>query len=161
MESPKTGTGRVIIVGSDGSPQSDAALRWAFTVGAQRADTVRAITVYPRDELLPGTSFALQPRGRMPHAEQAITPAEHIAALRAETPGAPEVETVEAAGDPATQLVSATTDADLLVIGAHQHSVVGDLLLGSVSRECVRYAHCPVVVITPEAANRLNPASVG
>ena len=147
-------TGRVIIVGMDGSPRGDAALRWTLEVGAHAGDTVRAILVRPRDSLLPGTSFALQPHGRIPEAGYSLV--EHVTALAIETAASVETRTVH--GDPATELVTASADADLLVLGAHRGGAVADLVLGSVGRECVRFSRCPVVVITPEAAHRLAPA---
>lgn len=144
-------TGRVIIVGTDGSPRGDAAMRWALEIGAHAGDTVRAILVRPRDTLLPGTSFANQPHGRVPEADYSLDT--RVRELGIETAAAVETRTVH--GDPATELVTASADADLLVLGAHRGGVVADLVLGSVGRECVRYSRCPVVVITPEAANRL------
>ncbi|MGW3966535.1 universal stress protein [Amycolatopsis sp. NPDC005003] len=68
-------TGRALIVGMDGSPRGDAALRWALEIGAHAGDTVRAILVRPRDTLLPGTSFAIQPHGRGPEAASRLAPA--------------------------------------------------------------------------------------
>jgi nucleotide-binding universal stress UspA family protein len=147
-------TGRVIVVGTDGSERGDAALRWALEVGAHAGDTVRAILVRPRDTLLPGTSFTIQPHGRVP--EQAYSLEEHIAGLRIDTAATLETRTVH--GDPATELVTASADADLLVLGTHRGGALADLVLGSVGRECVRFSRCPVVVITPEAAHRLAPA---
>jgi len=144
---------RVVLVGMDGSPRSDAALRWALEVGTHPGDTIRAIFVRPRDTLLPGTSFAIQPHGRLPVRD--YSPADHVAAIRAEIPSAPAVETTTVHGEPATELVTASADADLLIVGTHKGGAISDLVLGSVARECVRYSRCPVVVITPEAANRL------
>ena len=147
-------TGRILVVGMDGSPRGEAALKWALEVGAHAGDTVRAILVRPRDTLLPGTSFAIQPHGRLPEGEYALEP--HVAGFEA-APGV-EVETRTVHGDPATELVTASADADLLVLGSHRGGTLSDLVLGSVGRECVRYSRCPVVVITPEAAHRLTPA---
>ncbi|GAB3147582.1 universal stress protein [Amycolatopsis stemonae] len=147
-------TGRVIVVGMDGSPRGDAALRWVLEVAAHAGDTVRAILVRPRDTLLPGTSFTLQPHGRVPEAGYSLS--SHISGLGLESRATVETRTVH--GDPATELVTASADADLLVLGAHRGGPVADLVLGSVGRECVRYSRCPVVVITPEAAHRLTPA---
>lgn len=146
--------GRVIVVGTDGSPRGDAALRWALEIGAHAGDTVRAVLVRPRDTLLPGTSFTFQPHGRLPEANYSLD--EHIAGLAIETAAAVETRTVH--GDPATELVTASADADLLVLGTHRGGAMADLVLGSVGRECVRFSRCPVVVITPEAAHRLAPA---
>ncbi|HWD03225.1 MAG TPA: universal stress protein [Amycolatopsis sp.] len=155
MSSP----GRLLVVGFDGSPHGDAALRWTLGVAAQPGDRVRAVAVRPAEALLPGTSFALQPHGRRPVAD--YHPQDHIAELRRDFPGAPEVTVATPCGDPATELVTESTKADLLVIGAHGTGLARDLLLGSVSRDCVRYSRCPVVVITPEAARRLAPAAAG
>ena len=149
-----TPTGRVIVVGMDGSPRGDAALRWALEAGAHAGDTVRAILVRPRDTLLPGTSFAIQPHGRTPETGYSLD--EHVTHLGAVTPAHVETRTVH--GDPATELVTASADADLLVLGAHRGGTIADLVLGSVGRECIRYSRCPVVVITPEAIHRLTPA---
>lgn len=150
MESP---TGRVLVVGMDGSPRGDAALRWAVQVAANDGDTVRAILVRPRDTLLPGTSFTIQPHGRVPEADFSL--AAHVAELGLPSPAPVETRTVH--GDPATELVTASAEADLLVLGTHRGGPLADLVLGSVGRECVRYSRCPVVVITPEAAHRLAP----
>ncbi|UOX90652.1 universal stress protein [Amycolatopsis sp. FBCC-B4732] len=146
--------GRVIVVGTDGTPRGDAALRWALEIGAHAGDTVRAILVRPRDTLLPGTSFTIQPHGRVPEAGYSLD--EHMRELGISSAAAVETRTVH--GDPATELVTASADADLLVLGTHRGGVMADLVLGSVGRECVRYSRCPVVVITPEAAHRLAPA---
>ncbi len=147
-------TGRVIVVGMDGSPRGDAALRWALEIGAHAGDAVRAILVRPRDTLLPGTSFAIQPHGRVPEAGYSLD--EHVAKLAFDTTAKLETRTVH--GDPATELVTASADADLLVLGTHRGGAISDVVLGRVGRECVRFSRCPVVVITPEAAHRLAPA---
>ncbi|UKD57443.1 universal stress protein [Amycolatopsis sp. FU40] len=149
--------GRLIVVGVDGSPHGDAALRWALRIAAQPGDRVRAIAVRPSEALLPGTSLAFQPHGRRPAGQ--FPPYQRIATIRREFPDAPEISVATPHGDPATELVTASTDADLLVVGAHGTGLARELLLGSVSRECVRYSRCPVVVITPEAARRLTPAA--
>ncbi|MEV0067908.1 MULTISPECIES: universal stress protein [unclassified Amycolatopsis] len=156
MDSEKPASGRLIVVGVDASPRGDAALRWTLKTAALPGDTVHAVVVRPDEALLPGTSFALQPHGRQPEAT--YSPHAHISRIRAEFPAAPDVTVTTPHGDPATELVTASAEADLLVVGAHGAGRASDFLLGSVSRDCVRCSRCPVVVITPEAANRLMPA---
>lgn len=144
-------TGRVIVVGMDGSARGDAALRWALEVGAHTGDAVRAILVRPRDTLLPGASFSIQPHGRVPEPDYSLE--DHVAGLGVDTPVQVETRTVH--GEPATELVTASADADLLVLGTHSRGARTDRALGRVGRECVRFSRCPVVVITPEAARHL------
>ncbi|MFI5615776.1 universal stress protein [Amycolatopsis sp. NPDC051903] len=156
MGSATSASGRFIVVGFDGSPSSDAALRWVLGVAAQPGDAVHAVVVRPTETPVPGTSPAFQAPGRRPAGQ--YSPHAHIAGIRAEFAAASEVTISTPHGDPATELITASTDADLLVVGAHGAGRTREFLLGSVSRECVRYSRCPVVVVTPEAARRLVPA---
>ncbi|WP_020420173.1 universal stress protein [Amycolatopsis sp. ATCC 39116] len=143
---------RTIVVGVDGSAQSRAALRWALQE-ARPGDRVRAMLVRVRDELLPGTSYAIQPHGRIPVGEDsAYAGLLHSTVQETRGPGAPEVEEVVLSGDPATELNKASADADLLVVGSHGARPLTELLLGSVATQVVRHAHCPVVVMTAHAA---------
>lgn len=48
---------------------------------------------------------------------------------------------------PASELLEAAKDADLLVIGSRGSGGFGRLMLGSVSTQLVHHASCPVVVI--------------
>jgi nucleotide-binding universal stress UspA family protein len=52
-----------------------------------------------------------------------------------------------AEGDPAEALITASKDADLLVLGTRGRSPLAGLLLGSVSQLCAAAASCPVVLI--------------
>ena len=49
--------------------------------------------------------------------------------------------------------VSWTLYASAIVVGAHNHGRLGELFLGSTSRDVIRRATCPVVVVRdPQAA---------
>jgi nucleotide-binding universal stress UspA family protein len=50
-------------------------------------------------------------------------------------------------GQAAGVLLHASRDADLLVVGSRGLGGFRGLLLGSVSRQCVDHASCPVVVV--------------
>ena len=47
--------------------------------------------------------------------------------------------------------VARERDAAALVVGAHRHGAVGEVLLGSTSRDVVRHAPCPAIVVRGDA----------
>lgn len=59
---------------------------------------------------------------------------------------------------PARALVSASENADTVVVGARGMGAVRGVLMGSVSMRVAAHAHCPVVVVheraTPASAER-------
>lgn len=151
---------RKIVVGVDGSSQSEAALRWAIHEAVREGDQVRAVLVRGQEDLLPGTSFATQPHGRRPVPDESDYVERlraSVAAARDELPSPPPVTNVLLSGIPATVLIKESQNADLLVVGSHGARQLSELLLGSVATQCVRHAHCPVVVITAESAQRWRP----
>jgi nucleotide-binding universal stress UspA family protein len=60
-------------------------------------------------------------------------------------PASVEVRAVN--GFAAQDLIEASRDADLLVVGSRGGGGFARLLLGSISDQVVRHAHCPVVVV--------------
>ena len=62
-------------------------------------------------------------------------------------------------GDAAAELAAASADVDLLVVGSRGFGPVRRVLLGSVSRELVRSASCPVVVLPRGVAAASPPTS--
>ncbi|WP_372698429.1 universal stress protein [Arthrobacter sp. JSM 101049] len=50
-------------------------------------------------------------------------------------------------GRPGTELVKASAQAQLLVLGTRGHGEFVNLLLGSVSLECIAHANCPVLTV--------------
>ncbi len=144
-----------IVVGVDGSEHSLAALRWAMEEAALRNSTVLAISAwtYPvviADGMAGGAYVgALDPNelatAARSNLDAAVTSAFPDPAARA------NIELMVVEGSPGRALVEASKDADLLVVGSRGHGGFANLLLGSVSSQCVHHAHCPVTVIrTPE-----------
>lgn len=147
---------RRIVVGADGSPGGDEAIRWAISEAASRGDRVEVLLVLPREELLPGTSFALQPHGRVP-VRNGYSLSDTVARIRAELHTEVPVKTSVRRGNPTSELLAAAHGADLLVVGGPAKNGLSRLVFGSVSTACVRHATCPTVVVTPDAVHRFSP----
>ncbi len=132
-----------VVVGSDGSKASSAALAWAHD-GATRAGAVLRIVhswTYPYDVIQLGGD---DPRVTMREAAQRELDA---AVAQAEALGPLEIEAVLVEDGAAHALLAAADEADLLVLGSHGRGGLRSLLLGSVSQSVVQHAPCPVAVI--------------
>jgi len=149
-------TGPIIAVGVDNSPAGRAALDWAVRQATQQGGTVRAISVSPPPQLMPATSYALQPHGLRRPAHDAVERAAWLRGLidaaRAGIENPAHVTAILLTGDPQTELANAARAADLLVVGGHGQGPLAGLFLGSVAAGSVRHAHTPVVIIPAELA---------
>ena len=127
-----------IVVGYDGSGDSELALDWADELAAEQGRPLRVlISQVDLTQVFEATSewHVL----KMARLEQEAR--DRIAAARA-----PHAE-VELASDPPTQaLIDASARAGTVVVGARGHSLLSGVVLGSVSQHVARHASCPVVV---------------
>ena len=98
-----------------------------------------------------GTSpTAYPPKGDVPEAEWQREMAQQMADKAVATLGdckRPKVMIRASAGVPADELIRASEDADMEVVGCRGAGGFARLLLGSVSTQVVHHARCPVVVI--------------
>jgi nucleotide-binding universal stress UspA family protein len=63
----------------------------------------------------------------------------------------PESVTVKAVhGFPVEELVNASKDADIVVLGSRGVGGFTRMLLGSTAGQVVQHAHCPVLIVPPE-----------
>ena len=140
-----------ILVGVDGSEHSRRALEWAMHEAASHRVPLIVMSVHPGQirpaaevlwalPELPDKSFDPEP---LRTALQEMTDA--VAKENGETP--PEITMKVAQGDPAEELVRASKDAELIVVGSHGRGAFAQLLMGSVSSKLTHHAACPVVVI--------------
>ncbi|RSS57381.1 universal stress protein [Streptomyces sp. WAC01280] len=125
-----------VVLGIDGSADSDKAVDVAFAEAAQRRAPLVAVHAWQPDKA---------PVGAAPEsAEQLLAQA---TAGRADT--YPDVtvrrDLVDATAREA--LLEASEAAQLLVVGARGRSGLAGLLLGSVSQAVMTHAHCPVVTV--------------
>ena len=54
--------------------------------------------------------------------------------------------------------VARDTEADLVIVGSHGYSAVGDLILGSVTQQLLHLKSCPVLAIPPKQQTARNEA---
>lgn len=138
----------MIVVGVDGSPHAERALRWALEEAKLRGTDVLALYVWSMPAPPPELGFyseTLQdPVAYRDGAERLL---EGIIAAATEDAAGVRLEHRAVQGSPADELVHASKGAELLVVGSRGHGAVSSLLLGSVSHQCVHSAACPVVVV--------------
>jgi nucleotide-binding universal stress UspA family protein len=143
-----------IVVGYDGSPSAARALTWALTEAGLRGVPVHAVrawalvTVIGQVEGTPGTvpseadCRAAVTAGLASAVEDARTA---NASASVEHPPVVRLHVVE--GPAAPTLIDASREADLLVVGDRGVGGFWGAVLGSVSDQVVRHAHCSVVVV--------------
>jgi nucleotide-binding universal stress UspA family protein len=128
-----------VVVGYDGSSDADVALAWA-AAHVRATETplhVLVATVEAADVVELTTTTPEERRKRV------IDRAGELTADLGQ--GQVSIDTVDQ--PPAPALISASADAQLVVIGARGHGAVYGLLMGSVSQHVARHASCPVVVV--------------
>ena len=140
------------IVGVDGSEASVEALRWAVDEArAHGVPGVHAVMVWALPYAGLATSMVPEPYGLPDSAlieqEARQRLASSIEALGDTSPVEVRGELLQ--GQPAGVLRELSHDADLIVVGSRGHGGFAALMLGSVSAQVVRHAHCSVVVIRP------------
>src|SRR4051794_39948524 len=133
-----------IVVGVDGSPSSQVALRWAVTQARRTGARLQVLTAWEAPAVF-------GPAPVVPYGELAATAGKVVSESVREAfdGGDPDVAVVEnvVAGHPAQALLDMSARAGLLVVGCRGHGTFTGTQLGSVSRHCVHHARCPVVVV--------------
>jgi nucleotide-binding universal stress UspA family protein len=126
-----------MVVGYNGSPDSDAAVAWAARTAQLRGEQIVATILMERTD--------------RPHGQHWPEPWWHEIEDRArqalDQADATHSRVERRAGSTVATLVDISRDASMLVVGSRGHSRIGEVLLGSVSQSAARHAHCPVVVV--------------
>jgi nucleotide-binding universal stress UspA family protein len=130
-----------IVVGFDGSAESQSALEWA----ARQAElTGLSLEIVAAWEWPSSLGWAPMP-GYDPVAETKKLLEPILVSLRASRPKI-SVGWKVVQGHPALVLVTESRGAELLVVGSRGHGEFVGMLIGSTSEYCVANAACPVVV---------------
>jgi nucleotide-binding universal stress UspA family protein len=144
-----------VLVGVDGSPESDAAVSWAAREASMRHEYVTLMhVVQPVAVSWPvSPERATVAEWQEENARHAIDQAREVLRVVSDQPRPPDVRTEVRYSHPVDALVDASTQARMIVVGSHGKGALGRLLLGSVSRGVVDHAHCPVAVIHADQAS--------
>jgi nucleotide-binding universal stress UspA family protein len=138
-----------IVVGIDGSEHSGRVLEWAMREAARRQAPLTVLAVH-QVATSPWTGNPMLSPVDQPAEEEVRRAAEEAVAKAASQVGGarPASVTVRAVtGLAARELIAASADADLVVVGSRGGGGFADLMLGSVSAQVVSHAACPVAVI--------------
>lgn len=130
-----------IVVGVDGSPHSEAALRWALDLAEVRQGELTAVLSWQ----VPFVSIPMAFDRDKLEQEYKQYLVDVVSAV-VPTPPVP-LHNLVAEGDPAEALLIASEQADLLVLGTRGRLTFAGMVLGAVSQRCAAAATCPVVLV--------------
>ncbi len=133
------------MVGVDGSPNSQKALDWALDEAALRKAHLTVLAVASAAASFWTTTGQFSPS---PETQEKVNQAAiDLVDKAVSRHGHQEVTVRTLSGVPADELVKASADADLLVVGARGAGGFARLRLGSVSAQASHHAQCPVVIV--------------
>lgn len=146
-----------IVVGIDGSPSSQAALRWAANLARTTQWVVHAVHVLEWPIGLIGGGSRPGP------VEDLYLPDSDVDASyrRGMTRVFNDVDPLPgwlfhfAVGDLRRVLVRLSENAELLVIGSREHEVSGRALAGALSHYCISHTNLPVVIVPVDYLHRV------
>ena len=128
-----------VAVGVDGSPDSQAAVTFAFGEAALHDVPLLAVCALTDTPATLGAAHEME--AGFSHA---------MAPWQEQDPGVTVLRQVEQ-GSPRTALLDAAAGAQLVVVGSRGRGGVHGMNLGSVALATLEYAPCPVAVIHPPA----------
>ncbi|MEA2331552.1 MAG: hypothetical protein QOH58_1690 [Thermoleophilaceae bacterium] len=144
---------RTIGVGYVDTPEALEALRGGYALAKRAGATLRVITVvkltlsmYAETETYVAGQFG-KDREDVEGEHRLFAERELRRVVEQELDDDVPVEAEAVVGEPAELLVDISRNLDLLVCGSRGYGPVRGVLLGSVSRQVVEEAYCPVVVL--------------
>jgi nucleotide-binding universal stress UspA family protein len=140
-----------ILIPVDFSPHSTFAVRLGADLARRFHGSVTLLYVHdPLPYALPDEYELFSPEQRN-RLQSLIQKALAAAQQRAETAGAPSVQSKMLEGNPASEIVRFAEEGgfDLIVMGTHGRRGMQHAVLGSVAERVVRAAACPVLTARP------------
>ena len=136
-----------IVVGVDGSGHSRKALERAAAEAVAHGAPLTVLVIHQAVRDVYGSASHYQEdAGQTEKAKEAAqADTDQVLAGMATKPTSVTVTAVH--GIPADELIKASQDADMLVVGRRGMGGFARLLMGSVSDRVSRYAQCPVLIL--------------
>jgi nucleotide-binding universal stress UspA family protein len=141
-----------VYVGVDDSKDAAAALAWALRYAVANNLPLTVVTVVDHAGLTALWTDRPEDSVREAHLDAARRGVDEMLAdvgARTGVGSGVDVRVRVLFGHPVHELVEASADADLLVVGSRGSGGFSRALLGSVSSGVVHHAHCPVTVVKP------------
>jgi len=141
-----------VVVGVNGSAGAERALDWAMREAAFRGAALTVVAVHEVPKSYWGGAPVTGPADESMLAElrQAAEQMTRAAAGRLAGAEPASVDVRVVSGFVVKELVDASHDADLVVLGSRSGGGLARLVMGSVSNEVVQHAACPVVIVPHE-----------
>jgi nucleotide-binding universal stress UspA family protein len=130
-----------IVVGVDGSAESSLALRWAAALAGATGAKLAVVQAWSGGDPAAAGDHDERVRQELASSTTALL-TDRVANL--------EIEFEALRGSAAGAILERVTPEGGLVLGSRGRGGFAGLLLGSVSRECIEYASCPVMVVRHE-----------
>jgi nucleotide-binding universal stress UspA family protein len=141
-----------IVVGIDGSEESDRALRFACERARCTGESVTGIHGYYLNTRLTNPDVGWSDADIPRQSRAADLVSETCARFAEEFPDV-EIEAEAIAVRAGRVLVDASAVASLVVVGSRGRNAFAELMLGSVSQHVLHHAHCPVAVVRERGAS--------
>lgn len=135
-----------IVVGVDGSPTAQRALRWALDLARPAHAEVEVVHAWTPVVL--GGPFAPVVVDTETWSDAAVRTLDQAVAAE-DTSGVHVTRNLSCNGA-ASAILDAADGADLVVVGSRGRGGFAGLLLGSVSHQVAHHAPCPIVVVPPD-----------
>jgi nucleotide-binding universal stress UspA family protein len=149
-----------IVVGVDGSEGASYALDFAIKEAALRGARLRLVSAWE----IPASVLASVVAGKEFYEEfreNAVRVARDAAARVAELEPSLVHEEIVVEGQAGKVLLANAEDAELMVVGRRGHGSFREMLLGSISRQVVVHARCPLVIVPPPRQKQGKPQEFG
>ena len=144
-----------VVIGYDGSPSSERALRWAAQDCDRRGCHLHVLRAWTVPTATRPGSWSPSYVPGLPEFEAAVRDEteRRVGELLSDLPHV-EWSVHPVHGQVTKALIAASDRADLLVVGHSGGGGLVGLIVGSIGEQCVKHAHCPVVVVRADPADR-------